>query len=86
MDVSQIFNSIEMFFWLIVSAIFFASGLYKHNRYEKLLFLLSVALVAFGVSDGVEVNTGAWWLPVWKISCVIILAGCLIYYHGISAV
>ncbi len=63
MDIEQIFNSIEMFFWLIVGAIFFASGFYSCNRYKKLSFLLSFVFVAFGLSDGVEVHTGAWWQP-----------------------
>lgn len=41
--------------------------------------VLVAALVAFGFSDVVEVQTGAWyrpgWLLVWKTACVQVLAG-----------
>jgi len=84
MDISQIFNSIEMFFWLIIGAIFFVNGFRQSNQYKKLSFFLSVVFAAFGLSDGIEVHTGAWWRPwwllLWKVLCVIIFVICLIYY------
>ena len=37
--------------------------------------VLTIALVAFGLSDLVEATTGAWWWPwwllVWKAACVL---------------
>jgi phosphoglycerol transferase MdoB-like AlkP superfamily enzyme len=84
MDISQVFNSVEMFFWMSIGAIFFASGFYNRNRYKKLTFFLSIVFVAFGLSDGVEFHTGAWWHPwwllLWKVLCVAIFALSLTYY------
>jgi hypothetical protein len=84
MDIEQTFNSIEMFIWLIVGIAFFASRFRRSNRYKKLTLLLSVTFIAFGLSDGLEVKTGAWWQPwwllLWKVLCIIIFALSLIYY------
>ena len=84
MDFEKTFNLIEMFIWLIVGIAFFASRFRQSNHYKKLTFLLAVTYIAFGLSDGVEVNTGAWWQPwwllLWKIQCVIIFAISLTYY------
>jgi phosphoglycerol transferase MdoB-like AlkP superfamily enzyme len=84
MDMPQIFNSLEMFIWLIVGVIFFANGFRRSNRYKKLTFLLAAAYIAFGLSDGVEANTGAWWQPwwllLWKVLCIVIFVISLVYY------
>jgi hypothetical protein len=44
----------------------------------------AVTLVLFGISDVVEVETGAWyrpwWLLVWKGVCVMVLGYLLITY------
>jgi hypothetical protein len=83
-DISQIFNSLEMSIWLVVGVAFFANGFRQNNRYKKLTFLLAAAYIAFGLSDGVEIHTGAWWQPwwllLWKVLCVVIFVISLIYY------
>ncbi len=44
--------------------------------------LLAATLLAFGGSDVVEANTGAWWHPwwlfVWKATCVVVFLGVLL--------
>jgi hypothetical protein len=86
MEIEQIFNVSEMFLWLIIGAILFANGFRRNNKYRKLAYFLSVVFVLFGLSDGVEVHTGAWWRPwwllVWKGLCILIFATSLIYYIG----
>ncbi len=80
----QIFNFIEMLFWLIVGGGFFVKGFGRNNRYKKLFCFLSVFFVAFGISDGVEVHTGAWyrpwWLLLWKALCIAIFVISWMYY------
>ncbi len=48
-------------------------------------WLVAVAFLAFGVSDLIEVRTGAWWRPWWlfvlKSACVLILLTCLWRYQ-----
>ena len=50
---------------------------------------LGVSLIAFGVSDIVEVQTGAWWRPwwlfAWKATCLVLLVGLAgSYYRQLS--
>jgi hypothetical protein len=73
-----------MFVWLVVGIVFFANGFRRSNHYKKLTFLLAAAYIAFGVSDGIEVSTGAWWQPwwllLWKILCIVVFVISLTYY------
>jgi hypothetical protein len=40
--------------------------------------------VLFGISDLIEIGTGAWWRPGWlllaKIACLSLLVACLLAY------
>jgi hypothetical protein len=51
-----------------------------HHR----LCLAAIAFAAFGISDVVEVQTGAWrrpwWLLTWEAACVVIFLGLYIDY------
>ena len=61
------------------AALWFAIALYCATRAiatrRSSLWLLTVALLLFGISDIVEVQTGAWyrpwWLLAWKAACVL---------------
>lgn len=50
----------------------------QHHRIAAVNFLL------FGLSDIVEVQTGAWWRPwwlfLWKSACVLTMLGLLVTY------
>lgn len=47
-------------------------------------YLLTADMVIFGLSDFVEMQTGAWWRPwwllVWKASCIGFLLFIIIHY------
>ena len=69
---TYVFNFYESFFWCILAFGF----LIKTIKSRRPLFLLiGIALLLFGVSDIVEMWSGAWWKPwwllVWKAGCVI---------------
>ena len=76
MDIAD-FNYIESILWFIVALglviKYFQIG--KSNTYFKISLIASVAFVAFGVSDIIEAQTGAWWRPwgllVLKSLCVV---------------
>jgi hypothetical protein len=65
-------NYIEAGLWFVVAAV--VAVRYRLWRWR---WLTAAALVAFGISDIVEVQTGAWWRPwwllAWKTVCVVIL-------------
>ena len=70
----DIFNLIEGFFWI-------AFGLWmllapKQSFISHYKPWLGIILIIFGLSDFVEMTTGAWWQPwwllVWKAACLVI--------------
>ena len=68
-------NYAEAVLWLLVGATFIAFALRQGTRGRRRCWIAAVAFIAFGVSDVVEVQTGAWWRPwwlfFWKAACVV---------------
>ena len=54
------------------------------RKVRRIAYIAVPTLFLFGVSDIVEVYTGAWWKPfwllLWKGLCIIVLVACIIYY------
>jgi len=68
------FNLWEAVFWFLVgTAVLLRPAAIGLTRKERCLVV--VALFAFGISDLVEMKTGAWWKPwwflAWKASCAL---------------
>ncbi len=87
MNISE-FNYIEAAVWVLVSGALFFSAL-KEGRgspYFKTAVVACISFAAFGVSDIIEAQTGAWWRPVGllalKATCVVLFVGC--YYNYIK--
>jgi uncharacterized membrane protein HdeD (DUF308 family) len=68
-----LFNLVEGFFWIGL-AVWILLSTFISSKHHKAL--LAVILILFGISDFVEMATGAWWRPwwllVWKALCVLI--------------
>ena len=67
-------NAIEAVLWLLIAAILLVAGFRSPaSRYR--CWLIAAVLIAFGISDVVEIRTGAWWRPwwllAWKGSCIV---------------
>lgn len=84
------FNYIESGLWVLMAAIVL-SAMVRCGRSSAYFGVMSVAIfsfVAFGVSDIIEAQTGAWWRPLWllvlKSVCVVALVGCYIRYKQIK--
>lgn len=78
MNLAQFGNLIEAITWLgIAVALLIKSR--KTSSNARLLQVLAASFALFGVSDVIEIQTGAWWRPVWllalKAGCVLIFAG-----------
>jgi len=73
---AQRFNLIEGFFWIALAA-WFVTRLFVEAAHRRDNLLLAVGLLLFGLSDFVEIHTGAWWRPwwllVWKGLCLVAL-------------
>jgi hypothetical protein len=79
-----IFNYCEAVFWAIVSLVILIGAAKTSRRVKKIAYVAVPTLFLFGVSDIVEVFTGAWWKPfwllLWKGLCIIVLVSCFVYY------
>ena len=71
----QIFNALEAGFWFLLAGLAATLGHRTHGFTRPRQISLSVFLFAFGVSDAIEVFTGAWWKPP---QLLILKAICLI--------
>jgi hypothetical protein len=74
-------NVIEGIFWIVLAVIVAARTRSLPRPHRRIGLGATVALVVFGVSDFVEVSTGAWYRPIWllvlKCVCLVVLVGCL---------
>jgi uncharacterized membrane protein len=77
-------NKIECVLWVIIAFVFLIRSLALNDFRKILCGLCFTAFFMFGISDLVEVQTGAWykpwWLLAWKIACVATMLACLLYY------
>lgn len=85
MDLERDGNLVEAGVWFVLAVALFVHAFRVEKRIRPTLFIIVVALVAFGVSDLIETRTGAWkpwWLFVWKAACVaMLLFGFIRYYR-----
>ncbi len=74
-------NYIEAAFWIVLGLVFGVVALRSAAR-RRAVALAALTFTVFGVSDLVEVQTGAWWRPwwllVWKSACVVVLVALLV--------
>ena len=77
MTVVDAINVIEVCWWTGCGIVVLARTLRSGVRPRGQGFLLAATFVLFGLSDVVELQTGAWWRPwwllVWKAACITVL-------------
>lgn len=78
MDIAKVFNIFEVVLWIAIGLSFFVISFKNRNISRASCLILSIAFIAFGLSDYVEIQTGAWWQPwwllVWKAVCIMVFA------------
>ena len=81
-DISEVGNLVEAFLWLAVGAVFLFALIRPGHRRAKILAAVNFAV--FGISDLVEMRTGAWWRPwwllAWKATCVAVMILQFVHY------
>ena len=77
-------NAFEVVWWIGCGVVVFAKSLRAEPPHRGRGLLSAVTLVLFGLSDVVELQTGAWWRPwwllVWKALCIAILVMCAVIH------
>ncbi|WP_094673898.1 hypothetical protein [Hydrocoleum sp. CS-953] len=77
-------NYIEAGIWFIFAGAFAISAIKNRDLVRLHRIVATFTFLLFGLSDIVEVQTGAWWHPwwlfVWKSLCVLSMFCLLIFY------
>jgi len=75
-DIPAIFNLCEAALWVTISAVLLFQFFQAKAGARPFSWLLPFAFLLFGISDLIEVQTGAWWRPWWlfvlKALCVLV--------------
>lgn len=87
-DPEVVGNYMEGVFWIVIGIILGLAGRKANPVYWKVSLMACGLFIAFGVSDWVEAQTGAWWRPLWLLGwkgfCLLALAFCYWKYRGIG--
>lgn len=81
MDIAT-FNYFEAGLWFGIGGVLSLAAFIRRKRTPNLnvIVVASIAFMAFGVSDLIEAQTGAWWNPpallVLKGSCLLVFFWC----------
>jgi hypothetical protein len=84
LEADQLFNFFEALLWAVVGLVF-AWRACKKTKYRGLQIGASVSFLLFGITDLIEMRTGAWYTPwtlfAFKAACVLsFLIHLRIYY------
>lgn len=70
----QGFNFFEGILWIVLAVVIYYAPVFHLKGKKDQRWLLAVTLILFGISDFIEMNTGAWWRPywllIWKAICL----------------
>lgn len=76
-EIANGFNVFEVFLWGSIALALFIKSFGLRRELRKRARIASLAFLAFGVSDLIELKTGARWKPLWlfllKAGCVFVL-------------
>jgi hypothetical protein len=83
-DFTGIGNLIEAMIWFAIAIVVFSRSL-RSSSLKRLKRVVSANFFLFGLTDLVEMKTGAWWRPPWllvlKAVCVASFVICFGYYR-----
>jgi hypothetical protein len=73
----DVINIIELIWWPALGIYVAVRSRGQAPHWRGLGFTTALVLIAFGISDAVELTTGAWWKPwwllAWKATCIAAL-------------
>lgn len=76
----DLINVFELIWWPIFGIAIARRSYHQAHPWRPLGYVAAAWLILFGLSDGVELFTKAWWTPwwllVWKGTCIAALIGC----------
>jgi hypothetical protein len=78
MNFHQTANALEALLWAVIGGIFVWQAIRRRSSYPRnRSWIAAIAFFTFGLSDVIEMTTGAWWRPWWlfamKAACILVL-------------
>ena len=88
MNFHQIVNAGEAVLWSVIGSGFLWRAVRNgKSKSRSRCLIAAVAFLMFGLSDVIEIRTGAWWRPWWllliKAVCLVTLVGLYAEYRQI---
>ena len=85
-NIHTVWNYAEALIWFVVAGLLIVGGISGSRLLRSPAWQASVAFLVFGLSDLIEVRTGAWWRPWWllviKAACVAVLCISYVRYRA----
>jgi len=76
-DFVRLFNILEAVYWSLLGVGLWIALRRRPLPIPRTAAYLSVTLLVFGLTDVIEVTTGAWWKPWWlavlKVACGVVI-------------
>jgi hypothetical protein len=80
----EIVNYIEAALWAAIGVFLLVHALRRKSGSGRAVVFAGLVFLSFGLSDVIEVRTGAWWRPwwllAWKAVCMVSMIGLLLRY------
>ena len=67
MELDTFGNLIEAALWFAISLVLVLKATRSKGQLRLVFLILSFAFLVFGVTDVIEIRTGAWWNPLWLL-------------------
>ena len=82
MNLLTLFNGCEALLWMVLAGIAVVHFRSATSNLRRASLVMAVFLVAFGISDLIEIQTGAWWRPagllIFKGLCLLGLTASMV--------
>jgi hypothetical protein len=81
MDLPKIWNAVEVFLWGWIGIAFFIHSVVVRGEIWSLGSSMGVLFTMFSITDATEIETGAWWSPVWLFLMKAVIVICFIVVY-----
>ena len=81
MSAFELVNWGEVILWPAIGLVCLGFAIKRGRRSDRYLWLLAPTFVLFGVSDYIELHTGAWWDP---LGLLVLNAACIAVFVAVG--
>lgn len=78
MDLPKIWNAVEVFLWGWIGIAFLIYSVVMRGKVWSIATAAGVLFTSFSITDAAEIETGAWWSPIWLLVAKTLIIACLL--------